>query len=97
MDLLNRFYLCLGRNELFLKFSLEISPGAICDWGGPQGGGQAVAGPISSKGSHLKVCEGSHYFLTFVSIYCIVKGVIILEGIPERFCLCWVSIKGIGC
>jgi hypothetical protein len=88
MNLLNRFYLCLGGNKLFLEFSLEIGLSAIHDWGSSQGGGQAVAGLISGRVSHLKVCEGGCHLLTFVGIYCIVKGVIILEGIPERFCLC---------
>ena len=88
MDFLNRFYLSLGGNELFPKFRLEIGLGAICDWGGSQGSGQAVAGPISGGGSHLKVCEGSCYLLTFVGIYHIVESVIVLEGISERFCLC---------
>ena len=97
MDLLNRFYLHLGGNELFPEFSLEIGLGAICDWSGSQGGGKAVAGPISGGCSYLEVHEGGCHLLTFVGIYHIVEGIIILKGISERFCLCWVSIKGIGC
>ena len=97
MNLLNRFYLCLGGNKLFLEFSLEIGLSAIHDWGSSQGGGQAVAGPISGRGSYLKVCEGGRYFLPFIGIYRIIEGVIILKGILERFCLCWISIKGIWC
>jgi len=95
MNLLNRFYLCLRGNKLFLEFGLEIGPGTICDWGGSQGGGQVVAGPISGGGFYLEMGEGGHYLLTFVSIYHIVEAVIILEGVPERLCLCWVSIEGI--
>jgi len=97
MDFLNRFYLCLGGNKLFLEFSFEIGPGTICNWGSSQGGGQVVTGPISGGGSHLEVCEGGHHLLTFTGIYHIIEGVIIFEGIPERFCLCWVSIKGVWC
>jgi len=82
---------------LFPKFGLKISPGAICDWGGSQGSGQAVTGPISHRGSHLEVCKGHRNFLTFIGIYHIVEGVIVLKCIPERFGLCWVSIKGVGC
>jgi hypothetical protein len=48
MDFLDRFYLCLRGNELFLEFILEIGPGAVIDGGSSQGGGQAVTGPISS-------------------------------------------------
>ena len=82
MDFLNRFYLSLGGNELFPEFSLEIGPGAIYDWGGSQGSGQVVAGPISSWGSHLEVCESGCNLLSFVGIYRVIEGVIILKGIP---------------
>ena len=88
MNLLNRFYLCLGGNELFPEFSLEIGLGAVCDWGGSQGSGQAVAGPISGRSSHLEVRESGGDFLSLIGIYCVIEGVISLKGIPEGFGLC---------
>ena len=81
---------------MFPEFSLEIGPGAIRDWGGSQGGGQAIAGPISGRGSHLEVRESGCDFLSLVDINGIIEGVIILKGIPERFGFRRVPIKGIG-
>ena len=81
---------------MFPEFSLEIGLGAICDWSGSQGGGKAVAGPISGGCSHLEVRESGCDFLSLIDIDCVIEGVIIFKGIPEGFSLCRVPIKGIG-
>ena len=95
MNFLNGFYLCLRGNELFFEFVFESCPCAVIDGGSSQRRGQAVAGPISGWCSHLEVGKGGCNFPSFVGIYRIIDGVIILEGILDRFGFRWVSIEGI--
>ena len=96
MDFLNRFYLYLGGNKLFLEFILKIGLGAIIDGGSSQSGGQAVAGPIFSWGSHFEMCKGCCNFLTFIGIYCIIKGTVILKSILEGFNFAKFPLKASG-
>src|SRR5258707_8054550 len=84
MHFADRLHLSLWGNELFFKVVFEIIPGTVGGGNLSQGGGHAIAGPISGLRSGFEVSESGCNSLAFgikaILIHVIVAGQRVPEG-----------------